>query len=400
MRGTLRLRSGRGRLSKTFQRLFQWRNLSSLSTKRAGFAVFLVCLGMLMFLQHSWSEKVFERIPENAQQWNFEWGLLEGPFMCDIDGSGTNIINNVLTQSGGGGMGSNILEGSPTCPDSHRDAYLDIVLQFPRNLNIPFYRQMEYVNALLCNIAQKPVRRINLLQEEGGTSKDFLNFLQTQVNKLQGHGSKVYRKLTRFLAQDPCGKIHVVPLGSRITYKAAVQYVNENSAGKPVILTNADISLSSGFESETFVRALTRNNRVHLISRYENGLCPNFPLNSNHAWCNCNPTLNCFDTFLMSPPLPVDYESIDFYLGGLWNSEDVFAGRLVEKGIRISNPCLALRLKHHHCSDWRGNQAEDKQGNEIHLNDIVEQGWKDGENKPKFMELADITQLWANGVTR
>ncbi len=350
-------------------------------------------------------------VPQGPESWNFEWGLLEGPFMCDIDGSGTNVIKNILlrqdreraaslTGDGGSVLRSRLMSrrGHASCPGGGDAAYLDVVLQYPRDMNVPFFRQMEYANAVLCNLAQAPIRRIHLLQESG-TTDGFRRFLQTQVARMSGLGSESYQIAAQLLAQDPCKKLVVIPIGKRLTYAAALQYANENFHASPALITNADISVSSGFESEQFVRMLSSNQRVHLVSRYENEMCPNFATKSNHK-CSCGPGEHCYDSFLVRPPVKIDYKVVDFRVGALWNSEDIFAGRLHEAGIALSNPCLALRLKHHHCSHWRGNQARDAEGNEIFLNDVAEKGWKDNENRARFLDYRGFVDLWANSRSR
>jgi hypothetical protein len=69
---------------------------------------------------------------------------------------------------------------------------------------------------------------------------------------------------------DPCKKVKVVNLGKRLHYKDALMYANTHLSGRVVMITNADIAVSDGFDSMPNLNEfLKKNHRMFALSRLE-----------------------------------------------------------------------------------------------------------------------------------
>jgi len=200
---------------------------------------------------------------------------------------------------------------------------------FSTNMTI---RQAEYDAALQWNLDHPHILQVHLLLPN---ADDF--------------------PLLSLTFHDPAHKITPCFLGHRLTYRSAVQYIHQAFANRsvPVILSNGDISMYSGFD-----RLFPEPKRLYAPARWEPSHC-----NLTKPLCSCSfgdgAVGGCVDTFAFLSPLPhgslleVDQELLNFYLGGRLGGENVFMFELKKRGYRLSNPCKSLILYHHHCSNLR-----------------------------------------------
>mmetsp|Transcript_20651 Transcript_20651/g.30901 ORF Transcript_20651/g.30901 Transcript_20651/m.30901 type:complete len:396 (+) Transcript_20651:76-1263(+) len=302
----------------------------------------------------------------NRENYPFRWGFMDEALACDVSDLNPSIQ----------GMIRMIRGPYETCGD------VRVVMQYPKSDKFHFYRRMEFANALLCNLAQCTVKEIHLLQEDDDDKESFFRFFRAETQQLLQFGSAVVNAHVHSLLSTILEeKVIVHPLGNRIKYIDAVRYVNDHPEwkGKPIILTNGDISISEGFDNQILLKALIANNSGAVLKRYEPRNCDllgdywhGFP-----TTCDCVDHQGCFDSYLVTYPLPHmltvlgEKDGIDFRFGGLWNSEDIFVKRLKEYGLKLRSPCLFLQLKHHHCSQSRPTQAKDEHGNERWLADEI-----------------------------
>jgi hypothetical protein len=211
-------------------------------------------------------------------------------------------------------------------PPQCNSGELRLILQFPEDYSrINEMRQMEYANSLLCTLHSSAVSEVLLLQEHLA-QEECVAMFRRQVAKLANRGNPTIARYAQRLALDECKKLKVNPLGARIKYIDIVRLINSHPewAGKPVLATNADISVSSGFDDQALLAKLVSNNRVMAIRRYENRYCHLLGdyYQPEVKSCHCSENSGCFDSYLMTYPLPRALDSlgftdgIDFYMGG------------------------------------------------------------------------------------
>jgi len=66
--------------------------------------------------------------------------------------------------------------------------------------------------------------------------------------------------------------------------------------------------------------------------------------------------VGCHDTYIFRPPLPsrlTETDVIDFRVGAVWGSENLFLYELKHSGLTIYNPCYDVKVYHNHCSNKR-----------------------------------------------
>eukprot|EP00658_Telonema_sp_P-2_P059063 TRINITY_DN4774_c0_g1_i2.p1 TRINITY_DN4774_c0_g1~~TRINITY_DN4774_c0_g1_i2.p1 ORF type:complete len:177 (-),score=38.11 TRINITY_DN4774_c0_g1_i2:41-571(-) len=170
---------------------------------------------------------------------------------------------------------------------------------------------MEYTNALLCSLSSPAVREVHLLQEDGSGGRDkFLKKLRAKVEGLRQYGRR--GPYAAEVALDRCNKLRVVEMGERVKYIHLIKYVNAHPewAGEPVLATNADISVSSGFESAKLIRRLVSDGKVMVVKRYENDYCHLLGeyYGGETKRCHCLESSGCADSYLMTYPMPAELE--------------------------------------------------------------------------------------------
>jgi GR25 family glycosyltransferase involved in LPS biosynthesis len=106
-----------------------------------------------------------------------------------------------------------------------------------------------------------------------------------------------------------------------------------------VMITNSDIELT--------VKELTRIpsfEEIYALTRYEiDGTSPQ--IDNYHAF-------GSHDSFIFWAPLKLRGSSF-LYPQNVWGSENLTINRLREMGYRIKNPCLTIKIIHHHRSELR-----------------------------------------------
>mmetsp|Transcript_7949 Transcript_7949/g.11998 ORF Transcript_7949/g.11998 Transcript_7949/m.11998 type:complete len:384 (+) Transcript_7949:48-1199(+) len=306
-----------------------WRNIRT---------IIIVGVGMLLMLltfsafNIPMIRNIFAQRISNISSTNypFRWGFMDGALSCEVLGY-PNILKDI-----------NNFAKTPSCGE------VRIVMQYPKSTNLLFYRQMEIANALLCNLAQCSVEEIHLLQEDDDT-KSFMDFFRSQTEKLLQHGSHHVNNFVRqVMASFLETKVIVRRIGHRMQPNDATQYINKHPEweGKPIVMTNADISISKGFENSQLLKRLLRDNSVSIIKRHEPENCHMLGdyFKKKSVSCSCADRKNCSDSYLLTYPVPEE-------LLKATESESSFSSSLLkERGSRLWSPCLSLHLKHHMCT--------------------------------------------------
>jgi hypothetical protein len=114
-----------------------------------------------------------------------------------------------------------------------------------------------------------------------------IEFLHLFVEHTQ---PSTFNTLTCHRFHDPCKKVRLVTLGKRMHYKDPLVYANGHLPGRIVMITNADIIVSEGFDSMFNLHEfLKKNNRMFALSRHER----------LSSVCRCLVSLAIFDSIFV-----------------------------------------------------------------------------------------------------
>ena len=91
------------------------------------------------------------------------------------------------------------------------------------------------------------------------------------------------------------------------------RYINKRPEvrGKPVLFTNADVSVSAGFENREYMNIAVQNYTGVVLSRYEAIDCRAYGehFSGYQKRCHCGEgTDECYDSFILTYPLPPQLE--------------------------------------------------------------------------------------------
>mmetsp|Transcript_13233 Transcript_13233/g.18322 ORF Transcript_13233/g.18322 Transcript_13233/m.18322 type:complete len:378 (+) Transcript_13233:474-1607(+) len=346
----------------------------------------------LLFQEYSFTNDLYAKVPSkplSEKHWPFEFGFLDGPMSCDVYGSELNFFQNVKC----------LHEGS-----------LRVLTQYPISDKFQFQRRMEFANTLLCNLLQCSVKEVHLLLED--SDMDFKAFFREEVSKILLYGNQNIADFVkkRLLGDIMEKKLVLTPLGARVKYLDMLRYVNQHPEweGEPILFANGDISIGDGFDNKNTLSEMLSNNTAIVHRRYEAKRCEMYGeyFNGFTAPCDCDVPQVCYDSYLVTYPLPKQLESlgpndgIDFYMGGLWSSENVFVRRLKQYGMNLVGTCQTMRVKHHHCSQERPNQLKNKDGKEMWIKNQrslgITKGSDDGEENffITLNEMLDKYDWW------
>ena len=173
-------------------------------------------------------------------------------------------------------------------------------------------RKSEILTALKANLANPILEKIVLLYESAGAIRD--GELPT-LDKVSD-------------------KLEIVPFSSQPLYSDFFEYANTKLVGKKCIIANTDIEIAFNFDFEVA--------QIYTLTRYEaDGTKPQIDRYTRSHDC-----------FIFTSPLNFDLGKIRIHQNK-WGSESVMIATLIEAGYRLSNPCLSLKIIHHHGSNIR-----------------------------------------------
>lgn len=62
----------------------------------------------------------------------------------------------------------------------------------------------------------------------------------------------------------------------------------------------------------------------------------------------------CSDSYIVKAPInPILIEQVEIRFGGIMGGENLFMYEARRAGYNVTNPCLTLKMYHHHCSEIR-----------------------------------------------
>jgi hypothetical protein len=181
--------------------------------------------------------------------------------------------------------------------------------------------------------------------------------------------------------------IQIIIHSSKLNFKDAIKFINENLQDNICILANSDIYFDNSLS-----KIGSMNNKFYALLRYDetgNNLKPiigkegasGFPTNETHnnikpiigkegasgeTMCPTNKNLfklydcprdDAQDAWIFQSPLKIDLNEIDFNFGTL-GCDNIFANKIYETNIELSNPCYDIIITHVHLSDIRTYSEE------------------------------------------
>jgi hypothetical protein len=157
--------------------------------------------------------------------------------------------------------------------------------------------------------------------------------------------------------------IQIIIHSPKLNFKDAIKFINENLQDNICILANSDIYFDNSLSKIT-----SMNNRFYALLRYDetgnnfksiigkegdNG----FPNNKNLFKLYDCPRDDSQDTWIFQSPLKIELNEIDFNFGTL-GCDNIFANKIYETNIELSNPCYDIITTHVHLSDIRTYSEE------------------------------------------
>jgi len=189
------------------------------------------------------------------------------------------------------------------------------------------HRVEEYEEALRRNLANRRVAGVHVLTE---TVADY-EYVATLKQLL-----------------DPCNKLRVFHLGHRPVYADFGRHASQHLLGRVCCIHHADVALGRGWEQ---LRLETLRGAVYALSRHE------YPDSVHVAKSKCIPAYaGSHDAFVFVSPLPEAAVEKMQFVQNVWGSENTVIRILQLHDIPVINPCLALRIMHHHKTSVHNGQ--------------------------------------------
>ena len=186
-------------------------------------------------------------------------------------------------------------------------------------------RQVEIDQCLMQNLRNPLVSKVHVLTEEAFDLHYFREFSES----LWGFS-----------------KLFQVVLGRRLTFQAAFEYASRNLRGELVALANADIYFDQSLSRLADAR-LDFANHVLALLRWD--VLPDASL----QW---RPRMDSQDAWIFRSPLPP--LECDFPLG-LLQADNRIVQVMIDAGMRVSNPSLAIKAHHLQLSQQRDYTEQD-----------------------------------------
>jgi len=138
-------------------------------------------------------------------------------------------------------------------------------------------------------------------------------------------------------------KITVISVGSKPLYSDLFSYAFDNLQNKICMISNSDIYIHE-LDANLVNGLNTNHDVVFALTRYEHDLsCPMIT-----SYCGSH------DCFIFKSPLNFHdrIENIK-HVQHYWGSENVLMHELVQKNIKLVNPCFQIKIVHLHKSELR-----------------------------------------------
>lgn len=131
-------------------------------------------------------------------------------------------------------------------------------------------------------------------------------------------------------------RIKIVRIGSQPLYSELFNYANENLKNEICMISNGDISLRTNISD--MLEILLKKKYIFALSRYEqDGSAPTI---TNYHQSH--------DMFIFQSPLNPNIEKFIEHKQNLWGSENRVIDVLVSHKYKLVNPCLQIKIVHHH----------------------------------------------------
>jgi len=142
--------------------------------------------------------------------------------------------------------------------------------------------------------------------------------------------------------------IQIIIPCTKLNFKDAVKFINENLQDNICILANSDI-----YFDNSLLKITSMNNKFYALLRYDEDEFNNKNLFKLY---DC-PRDDAQDAWIFQSPLNINLNEIDFNFGTL-GCDNIFANKIYETNIELSNPCYDIIITHVHLSDIRTYSEE------------------------------------------
>ena len=128
----------------------------------------------------------------------------------------------------------------------------------------------------------------------------------------------------------------------KLKFSDAIKFINENLTGNICILSNSDI-----YFDETLSKINNMDNKCYALLRYDE-VNDTKEIFTRHGL----PRNDSQDSWIFKSPIQLDLNEIDFSFGTL-GSDSIFAKKIYDSKIELSNPSLDIIITHVHNSNFR-----------------------------------------------
>lgn len=142
--------------------------------------------------------------------------------------------------------------------------------------------------------------------------------------------------------------IQIIISNPKLNFKEAIKFINENLQNNICILANSDIYFDNSLSKIT-----SMNNKFYALLRYDEDEADNKNLFKLYNYARDDSQ----DAWIFQSPLNIDLNEIDFNFGTL-GCDNIFANKIYETNIELSNPCYDIISTHIHLSDIRTYSEE------------------------------------------
>ena len=191
-------------------------------------------------------------------------------------------------------------------------------------------RQKELEYCLKKNMENRYITKIYLLNNEI-FNLDFINDSEQKIVQVIIDDSPTYK----------------------LKFSDAIQYINLNFYNEICILSNTDI-----YFDETIARINYENikNKMFALLRYD--LADDYTTTQLFTEWD-GPRADSQDSWTFVSPLKINYNDINFEFGTL-GCDSIFAAKVSDTGITVSNPSLDIVSVHVHASNFRTYNVDNR----------------------------------------
>jgi len=142
--------------------------------------------------------------------------------------------------------------------------------------------------------------------------------------------------------------IQIIIKGPKLNFKDAIQFINENLQDNICILANSDIYFDNSLS-----KIKTMDNKFYALLRHDEDESANKNLFKLYNY----PRDDSQDAWIFQSPLNINLDEIDFNFGTL-GCDNIFANKVYEANLELSNPCYDIIITHVHLSEIRTYSEE------------------------------------------